>query len=197
MNELDLQGEYVMDFFCRRADGLGYREVKNNAVTPDLFIPSDLKEFLKENSHKQWQNLLKRSEFSGDEDKLLRAIMDDIRTKIENSSSVAIFLNKNQTMTFQGETLQLIYRSGSELREDLDFDKNIFSAVEEMTYSFHHNGKKVFAFRPDLSFFVNGIFLGYAELKSNFNNQTARNDGRKKVGTDYLEAVSSLWHLSW
>lgn len=157
MNELDLQGEYVMDFFCRRADGLGYREVKNNAVTPDLFIPSDLKEFLKENSHKQWQNLLKRSEFSGDEDKLLRAIMDDIRTKIENSSSVAIFLNKNQTMTFQGETLQLIYRSGSELREDLDFDKNIFSAVEEMTYSFHHNGKKVFAFRPDLSFFVNEI----------------------------------------
>lgn len=193
MNELDLQGEYVMDFFCRRADGLGYREVKNNAVTPDLFIPSDLKEFLKENSHKQWQNLLKRSEFSGDEDKLLRAIMDDIRTKIENSSSVAIFLNKNQTMTFQGETLQLIYRSGSELREDLDFDKNIFSAVEEMTYSFHHNGKKVFAFRPDLSFFVNGIFLGYAELKSNFNNQTARNDGRKKVGTDYLEAV---WEYS-
>ena len=35
MTELELQGEYVMDFFCRRNDGLGYREVKNNAVTPD------------------------------------------------------------------------------------------------------------------------------------------------------------------
>lgn len=79
--------------------------------------------------------------------------------------------------------------SGTELRGDKDFKKNIFSAVEEMTYSFHHVGKKVFAFRPDLSFFINGIFLGYAELKSNLTNQTARANGRNKVTTDYLEAV--------
>lgn len=58
-----------------------------------------------------------------------------------------------------------------------------------MTYSFHHDGKKVFAFRPDLSFFINGIFLGYAELKSNFTNQTARTNGRAKVTADYLEAI--------
>ena len=193
MTELELQGEYVMDFFCRRADGLGYREVKNNAVTPDLFIPSDLQEFLKDNSRKQWQNLLRRSDYAGDEQLLLRDIMDEIKQRIEASSNVAIFLNKNQTIQFKGETLQLIYRSGTELREDLDFDKNIFSAVEEMTYSFHHDGKKVFGFRPDLSFFVNGIFLGYAELKSNFTNQTARNNGRNKVVTDYLEAV---WEYS-
>ena len=30
MTELELQSEYVMDFFCRRADGLGFREIKNN-----------------------------------------------------------------------------------------------------------------------------------------------------------------------
>lgn len=189
MTELELQGEYVMDFFCRRADGLGYREVKNNAVSPDLFIPSDLQEFLKENSRKQWQNLLRKSDYNGDEQKLLRAIMNAIREKIEASANVAIFLNKNRTITFEGETLQLIYVSGTELRGDEDFKKNIFSAVEEMSYSFHHDGKKVFAFRPDLSFFINGIFLGYAELKSNFTNQTARTNGRNKVTTDYLEAV--------
>lgn len=189
MTELELQGEYVMDFFCRRADGLGYREVKNNAVSPELFIPSDLQEFLKENSRKQWQNLLRKSDYNGDEQKLLRAIMNAIREKIEASANVAIFLNKNRTITFEGETLQLIYVSGTELRGDEDFKKNIFSAVEEMSYSFHHDGKKVFAFRPDLSFFINGIFLGYAELKSNFTNQTARTNGRNKVTTDYLEAV--------
>ena len=189
MTELELQGEYVMDFFCRRADGLGFREVKNNAVSPDLFIPSDLLEFLKENSRKQWQNLLRKSDYSGDEQKLLRAVINTIREKIEASANVAIFLNKNRTITFEGETLQLIYVSGTELRGDEDFKKNIFSAVEEMSYSFHHDGKKVFAFRPDLSFFINGIFLGYAELKSNFTNQTARTNGRNKVTTDYLEAV--------
>ena len=189
MIELELQAEYVMDFFCRRPDGLGFREVKNNAVSPDLFIPSDLLEFLKENSRKQWQNLLRKSEYNGDEQRLLRAVMDTIREKIEASANVAIFLNKNRTINFEGETLQLIYVSGTELRGDEDFKKNIFSAVEEMSYSSHHDGKKVFAFRPDLSFFINGIFLGYAELKTNFTNQTARTNGRNKVTTDYLEAV--------
>lgn len=189
MTELELQSEYVMDFFCRRADGLGFREIKNNAVSPDLFIPANLYEFLKENSRKAWNNLLKKSEYNGDEQKLLRAIMDMIREKIEASANVAIFLNKNRTITFEGETLQLIYVSGSELRGDEDFNKNIFAAVEEMNYSFHHDAKKIFAFRPDLSFFVNGIFLGYAELKSNFTNQTAKTNGRNKIITDYLEAV--------
>lgn len=189
MIELELQGEYVMDFFCRRADGLGYREVKNNAVSPDLFIPADLLEFLKENSRRQWQNLLRKSEYAGDEHKLLRAVMDDIKKKIEASANVAIFLNKNRSITFEGETLQLIYVSGTELKGDEDFKKNIFSAVEEVTYSYHHEGKRVFSFRPDLSFFINGIFLGYAELKSNFTNQTARANGRNKVTGDYLEAV--------
>lgn len=189
MTELELQSEYVMDFFCRRADGLEFREVKNNAVSPDLFIPANLYEFLKENSRKAWSNLLKKSEYNGDEQKLLRAVMDTIREKIEASANVAIFLNKNRTITFEGETLQLIYVSGTELRGDEDFNKNIFAAVEEMTYSFHHEGKRIFAFRPDISFFVNGIFLGYAELKSNFTNQTAKTNGRNKVITDYLEAV--------
>lgn len=192
MNELELKGEYVMDFICRRADGLGFREVKNNAVSPDLFIPSDLQEFLKENSRKQWQNLLRKSDYNGDEQKLLRAIMDAIRDKIEASANVAVFLNntlRKRQFVFEGETLRLLYVSGTELNGDEDFKKNIFSAVEEMTYSFHHDGRKVFAFRPDLSFFINGIFLGYAELKSNFTNQTARVNGRNKVTTDYLEAV--------
>ena len=132
MTELELQSEYVMDFFCRRADGLGFREIKNNAVSPDLFIPANLYEFLKENSRKAWNNLLKKSEYNGDEQKLLRAIMDMIREKIEASANVAIFLNKNRTITFEGETLQLIYVSGSELRGDEDFNKNIFAAVEEL-----------------------------------------------------------------
>ena len=189
MTELELQGEYVMDFFCRRDDGLGFREVKNNSVTSDLFIPGDLLEFLKENSRRQWQNLLRKSDYNGDEQKLLRAVMNDIRSRIETSANVAIFLNKNRSITFEGETLQLIYVSGTELTGDEDFKKNVFSAVEEVSYSFHNEGKRVFAFRPDLSFFVNGIFLGYAELKSNFTNHTARNNGGNKVTTDYLEAV--------
>lgn len=91
MTELELQSEYVMDFFCRRVDGLGFREVKNNAVSPDLFIPANLCEFIKDNSRKAWSNLIKKSEYNGDEQKLLRAVMNMIREKIEASANVAIF----------------------------------------------------------------------------------------------------------
>lgn len=59
MKELDLQGEYVMDFICRRDDGLLYREVKNTSVNNELFIPSDLEEFISENSPQAWKRLLK------------------------------------------------------------------------------------------------------------------------------------------
>lgn len=107
MTELELQGEYVMDFFCRRSDGLGFREVKNNAVSSDLFIPADLLEFLKESSHKQWQNLLRKSDYNGDEQKLLRAVMDAIREKIEASANVAVFLNntlRQRPFVFEGES---------------------------------------------------------------------------------------------
>ena len=40
-----------------------------------------------------------------------------------------------------------------------------------------------------MSFFLNGIFLGYMELKSQHNRQTAREHGRDKIITDYLEAL--------
>jgi type I site-specific restriction-modification system R (restriction) subunit len=49
------------------------------------------------------------------------------------------------------------------------------------------------AFRPDLCFFVNGIYLGFSELKSNYNNQNARKNGRGKVVKDYFEAVKSYF----
>jgi len=37
--------------------------------------------------------------------------------------------------------------------------------------------------------FVNGIYLGYSELKSNYTNQSALKNGRRKVIKDYFEAI--------
>lgn len=45
------------------------------------------------------------------------------------------------------------------------------------------------SFRPDIVLFVNGIYLGYSELKSNYTNQSASKNGRGKVIKDYFEAV--------
>ena len=42
------------------------------------------------------------------------------------------------------------------------------SSAASDVYKRQVNDQTIFAFRPDLCFFVNGIYLGYSELKSNF-----------------------------
>ena len=193
MIELDLQGDYVMDFLCRRHDGLHYREVKNTSVNNDLFIPSDLEEFISTNSPHAWKRLLKKYPTTKD---LLNALMEELKKRLMEATNVAIFLSKNRNITFNGESIRLFNVSGTELSEDEEFEKNIFSAVEEVPYIFKHNSETQFSIRPDISFFVNGFYFGYAELKSNFNNQNARDNGRKKVVYDYLGAVRAYTVLA-
>lgn len=194
MIEKNIQSEYVMDFLCRRQDGLGYREVKCTTVNNDLFIPADLKEFVKENSPRAWKNLVARH--GGDENLVLSELMEEIKARLKEATNVAVFFNRNKSITFQGESIQLIYVSGSELKGDEDFHKNIFSVSEEVSYTFKIGDKKIFTIRPDVSFFVNGVFLGYLELKSSFNGQSARKEGRGKVITDYMEAVHEYAKLA-
>ena len=47
-----------------------------------------------------------------------------------------------------------------------------------------------------MSFFLNGIYFGYSELKSNYNNQNARDNGRKKVAKDYLQAAQAYLDIA-
>ena len=193
MKELDLQGDYVINFLCRREDGLQYREVKNTQVNRDLFIPSDLEEFVSSASPKEWKRLLKKYDSSRD---LTNALIAELKERLMEATNVAIFLNNNRTITFEGESLRLFFVSGTELKGDEEFEKNIFSAVEEMPYLYKIDGETQFSIRPDISFFLNGFFFGYAELKSNFNNQSARVNGRKKVAYDYMEAVHAYTRLA-
>ena len=188
MNELDLQDKYLINFFCERADGLQYKEVKANTVSRQFFIVEDLKHFLSETSLNKdnYRKLLRKF---GTEKELMEAFMDFLNSRIKSSMNMAIFINSNKSVTFEGVTLYLFYPTGSEFNEDKLFNENIFSVVQELPYTFKYQGKQLYSFRPDLSFFLNGIYLGYSELKSNYNNQNARNNGRKKVAKDYLSAV--------
>ena len=193
MKELDLQGDYVMNFICRNDNGLQYREVKNTQVNQDLFIPSDLEEFISTASPKEWKRLLKKHDTPRD---LMNAIIAELKERLTEATNVAIFINNNRTITFEGESLRLFFVSGTELKGDEEFEKNIFSAVEEMPYLYKVEKQTQFCIRPDISFFINGIFFGYAELKSNFNNQSAKVNGRKKVVYDYMEAVQAYTKLA-
>lgn len=192
MKELDLQEKYLIHFFTERADGLHYKEVKANTVSSKFFVVEDLKNFISETSlNKESYKKLLRTKFNGDEKALMDKFMDLLNEKIKSSMNMAIFINNNHSVTFEGFKLYLFYPSGAVSSEDKHFEENIFSVVQELPYTYKHEGIKQFSFRPDLTFFLNGIFIGYSELKSNWNNQSAKKEGVKKVAKDYHKAASS------
>jgi type I restriction enzyme, R subunit len=195
MKELDIQDKYLINFLCERPDGLHYNEVKPNTVSSKLFIVEDLKEFLSntDENKESYRKLLRKFK---NEDELMDTFMDFLSERINSSMNMAIFINNNKTVTFEGQTLHLFYPSGSEIHEDTLFEQNIFSVVQELPYSYKHKGKQLFSFRPDVSFFLNGIFFAYSELKSNYNNQNARKNGRNKVKKDYHKAVRAYLSIA-
>ncbi len=193
MHEADLQREEVLPFFCRAENdgGLGYRETPNNVVSPDLFIPSQLAEFVKSVVPDTWTRLLRRHH--GDARELAEALKEEVKSRIlDTTSNNAVFLNKNKSISFEGERIPLFVPGGSELDGDEGFRKNIFAAVEEMGHDIVCDGVVLCRLRPDISFFLNGVFVGYMELKSVANGQSAAVQGRGKVIGDYLECVKAM-----
>lgn len=188
MNELELQDKYLINFLCQRKDGLKYNEVKANTVSPKFFIVEDLRHFLSSTSQNKenYKKLLRK--FSS-EKILMEKLMDFLNQRISESMNMALFFFNNKTIDLEGIKLTLFYPSGSVLHEDDNFDENQFSVVQELPYTFKYENNQIFSFRPDLTFFLNGIYLGYCELKSNYNNQNARKNGKNKVAKDYLLAV--------
>ena len=195
MDERKIQKDYVMNFLCRREDegGLGYRQVAPNVVNNGMFIPSVLAEFLQKSQPAEWDRLMRK--FGGDEKSLQNRLVETIREKVVDRQNAAIFFNTSKTFSFEGESLTLFYVPNTELNGDEDFRKNIFCAVEESSYKSQYNGTDITSVRPDVTFYLNGIFLGYMELKSVIMGQNARDHGRGKVAKDYLSAVRALTTL--
>lgn len=186
MNELHLQDKFLIPYFI---DGLGYKEVKANTVTNSLIIEEDLQAFLSETelNKKPFEQLLKK--YHGNQQKLLADVIELIQERCGSARNKALFINANKSITLHGIKLHLFYTSDSVIHENALFEQNIFSVVQELPYKYSIDGKQVFSFRPDIVLFLNGIYLGYSELKSNYTNQNAAKNGRGKVIKDYFEAV--------
>jgi type I restriction enzyme, R subunit len=195
MTELDLQGKYVIHFLCERTDGLHYKEVKANTVSAQFFIEQDVLHFISQTTLNQ-ENYRKLLRKFGSEASLMKALMLFLDEKVKASANMAIFINNHKSITFEGYKLHLFYPSGSEAHEDELFEENIFSVVQELPYTFWHEGKTHFNFRADLSFFVNGFFLCYSELKSIYNGQNARKNGRAKVYKDFSIAIENYLKIA-
>lgn len=190
MNEIHLQDKFLIPFF---RDNLGYKEVKANTVTQSLIIEEDLQAFIEDSSlnKKSYELLLKI--YKSNKKALLQDLMELISERIASSRNMALFINANKSITLKGIKLYLFYTSDSVIHGNALFDENIFSVVQELPYKFKYQNTQIFSFRPDLVMFVNGIYLGYSELKSNYTSQNASKNGRGKVIKDYFEAVK-IYH---
>ena len=186
MSETHLQDKFLVPFFRKE---LGYQEVKANTVTNSLIIEEDLQTFISTTklNQKSYETLLKK--YSGNAQQLLTDLIALIQERIASSRNMALFINANKSVTLQGIKLHLFYTDDSVIHDSSLFAQNIFSVVQELPYKYQYQEKQIFSFRPDLCFFVNGIYFGYSELKSNLSNQTASKNGRGKVIKDYFEAV--------
>ncbi|MBX3001161.1 MAG: type I restriction endonuclease subunit R [Caldilineaceae bacterium] len=186
MQETLLQERFILPFLT---DTLGYREIKPNTVSNSLIIEEDLQEFIATSTlnAKNYATLLRK--YGGDQRRLLADLIELIQERAGSSRNVALFLNSNKTVTLRDVRLHLFYPSDSLIHGDDLFAQNIFSVVPELAYIYKVNDQPIFSFRPDLCFFVNGIYLGYSELKSNFMGQNANKNGRSKVVKDYFDAV--------
>ncbi|WP_199317196.1 type I restriction enzyme HsdR N-terminal domain-containing protein [Chroococcidiopsis sp [FACHB-1243]] len=171
MHETQLQDKFLIPFF---RESLGYQEIKANTVTNSLIIEEDLQAFISttELNQKPYETLLKK--YSGNAQQLLAALIELIQERVASSRNMALFINANKTVTLQGIKLHLFYTDDSVIHDSKLFEKNIFSVVQELPYKYNYQDKQIFSFRPDLCLFVNGIYLGYSELKSNLSDQTAR-----------------------
>ncbi|MDD2759553.1 MAG: DEAD/DEAH box helicase family protein [Methylomonas sp.] len=190
MNELHLQDRFLVPFL---RDGLGYWEVKANTVTQSLIIEEDLQAFIAETelNQKPYEALLRK--YGGNKKQLLADLIELIQERCGSSRNKALFLNTNKSVALQGIKLHLFYTGDSVIHDNALFEQNLFSVVQELPYKYRYQDQLIYSFRPDLAFFVNGIYLGYSELKSNYTNQNASKNGRGKVIKDYFEAVKAYY----
>lgn len=193
MAERDLQEDVLLEYMCRAESegGLGYRRTEPTLVNSgEMVIPSQLAEFVKRADAKAWQKLARK--YKVDERKLTREPADRVARMVRRHQNAAIALNQNKSFTFQDVRVPLLKLSNSALNEDRDFALNIFAAVSECPVSREVHGRNLYAFRPDVALFVNGIFFSYIELKSVSEGPDAEREGRCKVCGDYLNAVKAL-----
>lgn len=195
MSELALQKDLVLEYLCDGVHGLGYKQEPHGMVSERLFLTADLQLFLKESSPDSWRKV--RRKYPSD-DALTEAIEEQLYRDILSSQSVATFFKQRlNSFTFDGEPFFLFFASGGSIGEGTrDFEKNIFTVVPEMAYSFKYEGETVFSFRPDLAFFLNGVYFGYCELKSTIDSQTAAREGRLKIAKDYVSMVQAYAEIA-
>lgn len=190
--ERDFQRKLIQFF----EDELGYEEKNSETAFQGLIIKSDLLRFFNSSRNAAIFDDIVSNEFGGDEQKAIDEISELIIYEhfskpdhlLVNS---ATFLQQ-KTLKFKGRDLWLFYPSPSPGTESR-FDENIFSIAEELVYKPQIDYRfNMVSRRPDLVFYVNGIYFSLLELKHIFQGSNT-NAGVVKIIANYNDYVRGYY----
>lgn len=190
--EADFQDGRIVGFFT---NNLKWKEGLREEIDRERWIvPSDLQWFLSQGNHtnaKSFSNLMKDYGSPADlvEDFIDSALLPKITSAI-NAASVL-----REQISFKGQIFTLFNEPnivGAGVDADTTFDKNVFKVIQEAIFErkFEKIEKKLNR-KPDLTFFINGIYFSYSELKLSTQGQSASNQGREKVAHNFIEAITA------
>lgn len=163
--------------------------------TARWIVPADLLCFLREGCPLNTAAFGKAIQNFESEVAFFQAFLTEaLLPKIEAKSNAAFVLR--ESLNFAGQTFVLwneAPRAGADSSAEELFKKNYLRVIPEASFERHfpHSGKRIRR-RPDMVFFVNGLYLAYSELKTAQTGQTAANDGRKKIAHDCVEACIAV-----
>lgn len=190
--EADFQDGRIVGFFT---DNLKWKEGLREEIDRERWVvPSDLQWFLQQGNHsnaKSFTNVMK--DYGSPADLVEDFINSALIPKITSATNAASVLREQ--ISFKGQIFTLfnepnIVGAGSDA-DDL-FDKNVFKIIQEAIFErkYEKIGKKLNR-KPDLTFFINGIYFSYSELKLSTQGQSASNQGREKIAHNFIEAITA------
>ncbi|QDL54994.1 DEAD/DEAH box helicase family protein [Rhodoferax aquaticus] len=150
----------------------------------------DLLHFIREGNERNaeaFKQLL--PQFKDEADLFESFLNESLLPKVASSGNAARLLR--ETIGFRDVQFRLWNEApkvGQNETQKLDFLKNRGRVFTELSFerTFTNAGLR-FNRRPDATFFVNGIYLGAAELKTAQTGQSAGVNGRKKIAHDLIE----------
>jgi len=177
INESNLENNSILNFFTDEINGLGYEQKPANIVSKNLFIKQDLQKILERKENKKNYEEILKTIFNNDKKDFLNHFIRAIEKEQEKFRNKNISFLLQKEFSFKKKNFNLFF---IDFENNLNKKRNIYSIVQQLHIEID-NGDNSFYFIPDLTFFVNGMYFSYQELKLNSTGQTAKNQGRLQI----------------
>lgn len=183
-------GETVIEtgFILQNLKKLGYKTISGNVIGQNLIYKDDFFKMIKSPVNKKAFDYLLKKHFNSEEE-LLNAVLELAECKMLTYQNTAFLLRKG--LKIHGKKLILFVPKNNSLGYNKDFELNNFTAANQFHCDMRFKKiNKRFSRKPDIIFFVNGIYYSQLELKyANRSGQTARKEGRKQIIVDNYQSL--------